>query len=119
MKAFFKIISIIVGLAIAGVILYAAVTIAFPVLESKATYTKNLPTIEILESRCDSLTAVIDSFKKKSELLEMKIELQEELINSQKLSVAIQKKIQSQLDNIETRISNSNESITHEPNDRK
>ena len=53
-----------------------------------------------LNKKNDSLTAVIDTLKNKQELLEIKIQLQEELITSQKSSVAIQKKIQSQLENI-------------------
>lgn len=119
MKTFSKIAGIIVGIAIAIVIGYAAYRVGIPYLLAKTEYDRNRPTIYQLEQKNDSLTAVIDSLRNKQELLEIKIQLQEELITSQKSSVDIQKKIQSQLENIETRISNGNEPASHEPNGRK
>ena len=86
MKTFSKIAGIIVGIAIAVVIGYAAYRVGIPYLFAKTEYDRNRPTI---------------------------------YQTSQKSSVAIQKKIQSQLENIETRISNGNESASHEPNGRK
>ena len=119
MKTFSKIAGIIVGIAIAIVIGYAAYRVGIPYLLAKTEYDRNRPTIYKLEQKNDSLTVVIDTLINKQELLEMKISLQEELISSQKSSVAIQKKIQSQLESIKTRISNGNEPASHELNGRK
>lgn len=119
MKTFSKIVGIIVGIAISIIIGYAAYKVGIPYLLAKTEYERNRPTIYQLEQKNDSLTVVIDTLRNKQELLEIKIQLQEELITSHKSSVAIQKKIQSQLENIETRISNGNEHASYEPNGRK
>lgn len=120
MKTFIKIVGIIVGIAIAGVIGYAAYTVGIPYLMAKTEYDRNRPTIEKLETRNDSLVHVIDTLAHKNELLEMKVQLQEELISSQKSSVSLQRKIQSQLESLEYQLSDGTKSRnSNEPNGRK
>lgn len=120
MKTFIKGSILIVAIAIGVSIIYAGVKVGVPYLMAKTEYDRNLPTIKKLQKENDSLMSIIDTLRNKEKLYEMKISLQEELISSQKSSVSIQNKIQSQLKSLEHKLSSSTNSRNeNESNGRK
>lgn len=88
-------------------VIYAGWVYGRPILINYSEHSKNLPTIEKLSTECNELKKSIDSLTNENKNLLLKIQLQNEIISTNKNSMDMQKKIQNQLEKLENRISNT------------
>lgn len=104
---FVKVISVILIAALLVALSFIGWTYVKPILVSKSEYAKNLPTIEKMQRKCDSLQLVIDTLTINNNEMKIRLMLQDKIISSNKNSLDVQKKIQSQLEKLENKISDT------------
>lgn len=98
---------LIVSLALAGCIVYGFVLFGIPFLTAKSEYTKNIPTIEKIQSELAISNATSDSLLNKTKEYEMKIDMLQQIVSEQSNSKQLQKQISSQLKSVEDKLQNN------------